>query len=135
MNHHRDRVSDNDFVDPAGWNRASYTPDFLAELEPHPDAPNDYRAAALYHLKLMFAVDEFVTAAPDARVVVVAVAVGLAIGPRLERRQHRRPTRLHAGDVDPFDCTIQDVGRTRFRWRRSLYSARCRIERRQTDSN
>jgi hypothetical protein len=42
-----------------------------------PDTPNAYRQAALYHLQLMFAVDEFVTAAPDARAAVVAVAVVL----------------------------------------------------------
>jgi hypothetical protein len=79
MNHHRDRGSDNDLdSDPARWNRASYTPDLLAELgEPLPEVPNGYRQAAIYHLQLMFAVDEFITAAPDARVAVVAVAVVL----------------------------------------------------------
>ena len=64
--------------DPAGWNRASYTPDLLAELgEPLPEAPNGYRAAAIYHLQLMYAVDGFITSATDARVAVVAVAVVL----------------------------------------------------------
>jgi hypothetical protein len=79
MNHHFDRGSDSDtFNDAGGWNRASYTPDLLAELgEPLPEAVNGYRRAAIYHLQLMFAVDEFVTAAPDARVAVVAVAVVL----------------------------------------------------------
>jgi hypothetical protein len=78
MNHHRDPGSDSEFNDCAEWNRASYTPDFLAELgEPLPDAPNDYRAAALFHLGIMYAVDEFLTAAPDARVGIVAVAVVL----------------------------------------------------------
>jgi hypothetical protein len=43
------------------------------DFEPLPDAPNDYRQAAIYHLQLMFAVDEFITAATDARVAVVAV--------------------------------------------------------------
>ncbi|HEY6763925.1 MAG TPA: hypothetical protein VI386_04075 [Candidatus Sulfotelmatobacter sp.] len=52
MNHHRDCGSDND-LDPAGWNRASYTPDLLAEIgEPLPDVPNHYRTAALYHQKV-----------------------------------------------------------------------------------
>ena len=61
----------------------------------------------------MYSVDDFITAAPDARVAVVAVAVvlGLAIGPRLERRQHRRPTRVLAVDVDPFNRPIQDDSR------------------------
>jgi hypothetical protein len=77
MNHHPVRGADND-LDPARWNRASYTPDILAELgEPLPDAPNEYRQAALYHLRLMYVVDEFLTAAPDARIGVVAVAVTL----------------------------------------------------------
>ena len=77
MNHHRDRGSDSEFNDPGGWNKASYTPDFLDEIEPLPDAPNDYRQAAIFHLRLMYVVDEFITAAPDARVAVVAVAVVL----------------------------------------------------------
>jgi hypothetical protein len=76
MNHHRDQDSDSDTCDPSQWNRASYTPDILAELgEPLPEVPNGYREAALYHLRLMYAVDEFLMAAPDARVGVVAVAV------------------------------------------------------------
>ncbi len=126
MNHHHDRGSDSD-LDPAGWNKASYFDDPIDSIEPLPDVPNDYRAAALYHLGIMFAVDEFITAAPDARVAVVAVAVviRMAEGPRTKRRQHHRPTRVFAVDVDPFDCTIQDDGRARdFRRRRSLYSAR-----------
>jgi hypothetical protein len=74
MNHHRDRGSDSDFNDPGGWNKASYFDDPIDSIEPLPDVPNDYRAAAIYHLQLLFAVDEFITTAPDAR---VAVAVTL----------------------------------------------------------
>jgi hypothetical protein len=77
MKHHFDRGSDSDFNDPGGWNKASYFDDPTDSIEPLPDVPNDYRQAAIYHLQLMFAVDEFVTAAPDARVAVVAVAVVL----------------------------------------------------------
>jgi hypothetical protein len=78
VNHHRDDGVDNDFNDPAGWNRASYTPDMIAEIgEPLPDPVNDYREAALHFVRTMYAVDEFITAAPDARVAVVAVAVVL----------------------------------------------------------
>jgi hypothetical protein len=89
MNHHRDHAPDNDFDDPSGWNRASYTPDILAEIgEPLAEKPNGYRAAAIHYLGIIYAVDEFLTAAPDARVAVVAVAVvlgwpsarGLSIG-------------------------------------------------------
>jgi hypothetical protein len=78
MNHHRDQGSDSDTCDPASWNRASYTPDFLAEIgEPLPEKPNDYREAALHFCRIMSCIDEFITAAPDARVAVVAVAVVL----------------------------------------------------------
>ena len=77
MKHHFDRGSDND-LDPARWNRASYTPDLLAELgEPLPDVPNEYRQAAIYYLGIMLAVDQFLETAPDTRVAVVAVAVVL----------------------------------------------------------
>jgi len=78
MHHHRDCGSDNDFDDPSGWNRASYTPDILAEIgEPLPKKPNHYREAALHFVRTMYAVDEFLTASPDARVAVVAVAFTL----------------------------------------------------------
>jgi Trp operon repressor len=57
-------------------------------MEPLPDEPNEYRQAALYHLQIMLAVDDFITVAQDARLAVVAVAVvlgwpstrGLSIG-------------------------------------------------------
>jgi hypothetical protein len=86
MNHHRDQGSGSDTCHPASWNRTSYTPDFLAELgEPLPDKPNGYRQAAIYHLQLMFAVDEFLIAAQDARLAVAVVlgwpsTRGLSIG-------------------------------------------------------
>jgi hypothetical protein len=78
VQHHFDPGSDSDFNDPSGWNRASYTPDFLAELgEPIAEARNDYRAAAIYHFQLMFVVDEFITAAQDARFGIIMVAIVL----------------------------------------------------------
>jgi hypothetical protein len=78
MKHYFDRGgSDSDFDDPSGWSRASYSAHPIDEIEPIDLAPNGYRAAAIVHLKIMLAVDEFVTAAPDARVAVVAVAVTL----------------------------------------------------------
>jgi hypothetical protein len=46
-------------------------------MEPLSDEPNGYRQAALYHMRLMWVIDDFITAAPDARVAVVAVAVVL----------------------------------------------------------
>jgi hypothetical protein len=89
VQHHFDRGSDNDtFNDPSDWRRASYESHPVDSMEPLPDIPNPYREAALHHMRLMYACDEFITAAPDARLAVVAVAVvlgwpstrGLSIG-------------------------------------------------------
>ena len=63
--------------DPATWDRASYNHHPCDDFEPLPDTSSDYRQAAIFHLRLMYCVDEFITAAPDARVAVVAVAVVL----------------------------------------------------------
>jgi hypothetical protein len=101
MHHHHDCGSDNDFDDPASWNRASYNHHSCDDLESSPDVSNPYRAAAIFHLQLMFAVDEFLTDAPDARVAVVAVAVvlswpstrGLTVGNIATRLACTRPAR------------------------------------------
>jgi hypothetical protein len=77
MHHFHDPAGFSDFDDPATWDAASYSAHPVDSIEPLPDAPNDYRAAALYHLQLMYAVDEFLTAAEDSRLAVVAVAVVL----------------------------------------------------------
>jgi hypothetical protein len=77
MNHHHDRAPDNDFNDPGGWDKASYSAHPIDSIEPLSDEPNPYRTAALHHVGIMYAVDDFITAAPDARVAVVAVAVVL----------------------------------------------------------
>jgi hypothetical protein len=78
VQHHFDRGSDSEtFNDPGEWAKASYNHHQCDDFEPLPDAPNDYRAAALYHLQLMYAVDDFITAATDSRLAVVAVAVAL----------------------------------------------------------
>jgi hypothetical protein len=76
MNHHRECGSDN-HADPAGWSRASYSAHPIDSIEPLSDEPNPYRAAAIHYLGIMFAVDEYITAAPDARLAVVAVSVVL----------------------------------------------------------
>jgi hypothetical protein len=47
--------------------RASYSAHPIDSIEPLSDEPNGYRAISLDFLKLMFAVDEFITAAEDAR--------------------------------------------------------------------
>jgi hypothetical protein len=77
MHHFHEPAGSNDFDDPATWDRASYTAHPIDEIEPLPDTSSDYRQAAIFHLRLMYAVDDFVTAAPDSRVAVVAVAVVL----------------------------------------------------------
>ena len=63
--------------DPATWDRASYNHHPCDDFEPLPDVSNPYRQAAIAYLQLMFAVDEFITAAPDARFAVIAVAIVL----------------------------------------------------------
>jgi hypothetical protein len=112
MNHHRDGDADND-LDPAGWNRASYSAHPIDSIEPLSDEPNSYRAAALFHMRLMWAVDEFNTAAPDARLAIIAV--GITMGwPSVRgwtRARHCPPDWVHAVDVDPCDCPIQDDSR------------------------
>ena len=77
VKHNFDRGSDSDFCDPGGWNRASYESHPIDSIEPIDLAPNGYRQAALHHLQLMYSVDEFISAAPDARAAVVAIAVVL----------------------------------------------------------
>jgi hypothetical protein len=78
MRHYHEPAGPSETNDPAGWDRASYTPDLLAELgEPSPEPVNGYRQAAIHYLQLMFAVDDFITAATDSRLAVVAVAVAL----------------------------------------------------------
>ncbi len=65
------------FNDPSGWNRASYSAHPIDSIELLSDEPNGYRQAALHHSELMYAIDRFIEAAPDARLAVVAVAVVL----------------------------------------------------------
>jgi hypothetical protein len=78
VQHHFDRGSDSDtHNDPSTWNKSSYEAHPVDSLEPLPDIPNGYRQAALYHLKIMLACDEFVTGAEDSRLAIVAVAVVL----------------------------------------------------------
>ena len=73
----RPRGSDSEFNDLGGWNRASFNHHPCDDLEPVDLEPNGYRAISLDFLKVMFSVDEFVTAAPDARAAVVAVGIVL----------------------------------------------------------
>jgi hypothetical protein len=75
MNHHRDCGSDNDFNDPAAWDRASYQSHPVDSMEPLSDEPNGYRAAALRHLELIYSVDQYLTEAKDARFAAIVVAI------------------------------------------------------------
>jgi hypothetical protein len=52
--------------DPAEYNSASYWPDPLENIEPLPDNSNPYRYAALNHLRVLDAIDQFVAASTDA---------------------------------------------------------------------
>jgi hypothetical protein len=65
--------------DPAEWNTASYSDHPVDSLEPLPDNPNAFRAAALGYLKVLSAMDEFLTAADDKRAGWIAVAIVLKL--------------------------------------------------------
>lgn len=77
MRHFHEPIGLNDFDDPATWDAASYSAHPVDSIEPLSDEPNGYRTAAIHYLGIMFAVDQFLETAPDARVAVVAVAVVL----------------------------------------------------------
>jgi hypothetical protein len=64
MSHFHEPAGLNDFDDPATWDRASYTAHPIDSMEPLSDEPNPYRQAALRFLGILYAVDEFLTAAP-----------------------------------------------------------------------
>jgi hypothetical protein len=54
-----------------------YTLDLLAELEPIKETANRFREAAIAHLQIMLAVDEFVATTEDARLAVTVVSIVL----------------------------------------------------------
>ena len=93
-----------DFDDPASWQKTSYSHHPCDDFEPLPDVVNGYRQAAIYHLRLIYAVDEFITAAPDARVAVVAVAVVLG---------WPSARGLSVGDIaDQLGCSLSTLTRS-----------------------
>jgi hypothetical protein len=77
MRHFHEPAGLSDTNDPATWDAASYNHHPVEDLEPLPDIPNPYREAALFHLQIMLACDEFVTGAQDARLAIVAVSICL----------------------------------------------------------
>lgn len=117
MKHHHDRGYDSEFNDARGSNRASYESHPIDSIEPIDPAPNGYRSAALAYLKVMLAVDEFITAAEDVRGAVVAVAIVLGWP----------STRgLSVGDIaGQFGCSRTTISRAcaRFREMAGLDSA------------
>jgi hypothetical protein len=70
---------DSEFNDPAIWNSASYTAHPIDDLEPMPDASNDYRKAAIEHLQILKAIDLFMTCTPDARLGWVSISIVLRL--------------------------------------------------------
>lgn len=63
--------------DPAGWNSACYTADPVDIMEPLAEDPNPYREYSLANLRILLAIDAFVSAAGDARLRWVAVSYAL----------------------------------------------------------
>ena len=51
--------------------KASYSAHPIDSIEPLSDEPSGCRAAAIYHLQLMFTVDEFLTESKDTRPAIV----------------------------------------------------------------
>jgi hypothetical protein len=77
MRHFHQPAGSSDSTDPATWVAASYQSHPVDFLEPIDLEPNGYRQAAIRYLGIMFAVDEFITAAQDARLATIAIAVTL----------------------------------------------------------
>jgi hypothetical protein len=77
MRYFHEPAGTDDFDDPAAWNRASYNHHPCDDFEPLPDVPNPYREAAIFHLGIMLAVDQFVETAKDARFAIIVVAIVL----------------------------------------------------------
>jgi len=61
--------------DPALWDRASYEHHPCDDLEPLPDEPNDYRAAALQRLETLKFIYVWLSTASDPRLAWLAVAL------------------------------------------------------------
>jgi hypothetical protein len=66
---------DSEFNDPAIWNVASHTEHPIDILEPLPDARDPYRAAALDHLRVLLAIDAFMTDSENPRLAWITVAI------------------------------------------------------------
>ncbi len=67
------------FQDAAEWNVSSYSDHPVDTLEPLADTPNAFRDAAIAYLKVLLAMDEFLTTIDDARAGWIAVAIVLKL--------------------------------------------------------
>src|SRR5258708_37765844 len=83
-----------EFHDPADWDVASYTHHPVDDLEPIPDDPTPYRAAALQCIQILACVDVFMSRTADPRLVWTAVscAIGLTSKPRIGPSRDRPTT-------------------------------------------
>jgi hypothetical protein len=78
--HFRDYTGSNhDSIDCAEWNSASYNRHPCDDLEPLDDAASPYREAAIGCLKVLQAMDDFLTTADDKRAGCIAVAIVLKL--------------------------------------------------------
>jgi hypothetical protein len=66
--------------DPAQWAINSYCPDPLAGLEPIAETPNPYRDYSWSCLRILLAVDAFITSSRDPRLAWYAVVFTLKLG-------------------------------------------------------
>ena len=77
MRHFHEPAGSDDFNDPGGWDKGCYKSHPVDSMEPLSDERNGYRAAAICHMRLMWAVDDFVSTAAGARLAVNAVGITL----------------------------------------------------------
>jgi hypothetical protein len=64
------------FHDPADWDAACVGPSQIDEIEPLDDvAATPYRAAALSHLRVLLAIDEYMSTSSDVRLAWITVAI------------------------------------------------------------
>jgi hypothetical protein len=75
VKHHSDLGFDHKFHDVADSDLASYAAHPIDEIEPLPDNPDPYRGAALDHLQVLLAIDEFMTVSENPRLAWITVAI------------------------------------------------------------
>jgi hypothetical protein len=69
-----------DSADPSTWNTVCTSRDVIIdEIEPLPDAHNDYRAVAQSFLRMLIQADAFMSKSEDARLAWVCVAIAFRL--------------------------------------------------------